>query len=224
MKQEEKPYHKERATRGTGPSRDDYRSRLDRIEKAFQKLSAQSNIAEVSKPAATKSATEPDVTSAANSMKPSRADIRCYNCDELGHVARWCSKPKRQQRWQRNAPVMGKETTTEATTEDNAGSNTTQASRGVNSDLSYVYMPIQIKRSRTQCTLDGGSDVTIFPHHLVQKFRLKIRASLIKQLKAVNGSGVVIDGATDVPHIVGGRLIKTSAFGVKRRFRDHCGQ
>ena len=218
MKQEEKPYHKERATRGTGPSRDDYGSRLDRIEKAFQKLSAQNNVAEVSKPAATKSATEPDVTFAANSMKPSRADIRCYNCDEVGHVARWCPKPKRQQRWQRNAPATGKETTTEATIEDNAGSNTTQASRGVNNDLSYVYMPIQIKRSRMQCTLDSGSDVTIVPHRLVQKFRLKIRASPIKQLKAVNGSGVVIDGATDVPLIVGGRLIKTSALVSKDVF------
>jgi len=68
---------------------------------------------------------------------------------------------------------------------------------------------VRIKRSRLQCTLDTGSDVTVVPLRLVRKFNLNVTNSPMKQLKAANGTGIAIEGVATVPLVVGGQLVRT---------------
>jgi len=53
---------------------------------------------------------------------------------------------------------------------------------------------------------------------LVRKFNLKVTNSLTKQLKAANGTGVTIEGVTEVPLIVADQLVKTYALVSKDIF------
>ena len=46
---------------------------------------------------------------------------------------------------------------------------------------------------------------------LVRKFSLKVTNSPIKQLKAANGTGIDIEGATEVPLVVVGQSVQTNA-------------
>jgi len=46
--------------------------------------------------------------------------------------------------------------------------------RGLSNDNRSVYLPVRIKRSRLQCTLDTGSDVTVVPLRINQSINQSI--------------------------------------------------
>jgi len=81
-----------------------------------------------------------------------------------------------------------------------------------------IILPVRIKRSRLQCTLDTGSDVTVVPMRLVRKFNLEVRNTPTKQLKVANGTGIAIQGITEVPLVVADQIVKTDALVSKDIF------
>ena len=83
--------------------------------------------------------------------------------------------------------------------------------RGLSNDNRSVYLPVRIKRSRLQCTLDTGRDVTVVLLRMVRKFNLKVTNSPMKQLKAANGTGIAIEGVAEVPLVVAGQIVRTDA-------------
>jgi len=207
MKQEEKPQQRNKNVRSAVANNDEIVDRLkDYIDRSLQPLLAKSNVAEVTKSAQATLATKTDPLPASNA---NRTERRCYNCDEAGHLARHCPKPRRKKAWQRfDTATPSNESTVEMATESNA---VHQQLRGLNNDHRYVYIPVRINRSHMQCTLDTGSDVTVMPMRLVQKFKLKITESPTKGLRAVNGTSLKVDGCAKVPLVVGDRLVPTTA-------------
>jgi len=129
-------------------------------------------------------------------------EFRCYECDEPGHIARNCPKRSGQQR-----PARGNGGS--SVRPEEAAAAAQPPIRGLSNDNRSVYLPVRIKRSRLQCTLDTGSDVTVVPLRLVRKFNLKVTNSPMKQLKAANGTGIAIEGVATVPLVVGGQLVRT---------------
>jgi len=88
-------------------------------------------------------------------------EFRCYECDEPGHIARNCPKRSGQPR-----PAGGNVTSTVGPEEAAAAAQ--PPVRGLSNDNRSIYLPVRIKRSRIQCTLDTGSDVTVVPMRLVR--------------------------------------------------------
>jgi len=100
-------------------------------------------------------------------------EFRCYECDEPGHIARNCPKRSGQQQH-----VRGNETSTVGPEE--AAADAQPPVRGLSNDNRSVYLPVRIKRSRLQCTLYTGSDVTVVPLRINQSINQSVQTTYIK--------------------------------------------
>ena len=137
-------------------------------------------------------------------------EFRCYECDEPGHIARNCPKRSGQQR-----PARGNGGS--SVRPEEAAAAAQPPIRGLSNDNRSIYLPVRIKRSRLQCTLDTGSDVTVVPLRMVRKFNLKITNSPMKQLKAANGTGITIEGVASPRFRL---LLPVSSLGQTRWYRE----
>ena len=185
---------------------------MQRFDKSFQAL--QSRVAQLEESKRdTVSAPKPDSKPPeGNESGSRRTEFRCYECDELGHIARNCP-----QRASEQEPACRNEGSTTGLSDPTGASK--PPVRGLSNENRCVYLPVRIKPSRLQCTLDTGSDVTVVLMCLVRRFNLKVTNSPTKQLKAANGTGIVIEGASEVPLFVAGQLAKTSALVSKDVFK-----
>jgi len=204
--EEEIHRRRDRHVRGTTWISDDVVDKLmQRFDKSLQAL--QSRVAQLEESkrdtvSAPKLDSKPQGSNRPSSGKTK--EFRCYECHEPGYIARNCPKRSGQQR-----PARGNETSTVGPEE--AAATAQPPVRGLSNDNRSVYLPVRIKRSRLQCTLDTGSDVTVVPLRLVRKFNLKVTNSPMEQLKAANGTGIAIEGVAEVPLVVAGQLVRTDA-------------
>ena len=141
---------KDKAIRGVASITNEAADRiLEHVNKSLQKLEAKiDKIASVSKPApipVSQAETSPIV----HNSTSNRTERRCFNCDEVGHLARQCKKHNSQAAGSGNRNPPASET-----------APTSPTIRTINQDKGHVYMPVQIRKTRMQCTLDSGSDIT----------------------------------------------------------------
>jgi transposase InsO family protein len=136
-------------------------------------------------------------TSSADSISPLRQQrsnnpVRCYNCDELGHISRNCVHPRRA-RQQGGAPSGSAEAG------DKLGTSTIGAVRGTAGKRIPgpvpTYLKLNILEGQTDCLVDTGSDVTIFPASVVRGVEVKPTS---QKLVAANGTSIAILGTAIV--------------------------
>jgi predicted aspartyl protease len=133
-------------------------------------------------------------TSSADSSSPLRQQ-RSNNpvrCDELGHISRNCVHPRRA-RQQGGAPSGSAEAG------DKLGTSTIGAVRGTagkrTPGLVPTYLKLNILEEQTDCLVDTGSDLTIFPASVVRGVEVKPTS---QKLVAAKGTSISILGTAIV--------------------------
>ena len=112
--------------------------------------------------------------SSAGPGEPSRRPIRCFNCNEPGHLRRQCPYEQRLRGRTDNlsAPAVA---------------------RGVAEHSGRVHLKVTINDKLYSCLLDSGCDVTLIPSKMVRKDRIW---STEQRCLAANGTQVPIIGWT----------------------------
>jgi len=105
----------------------------------------------------------------------------CWNCGQSGHHQAQCIANPNQKpdNWKRTAPIS------------NCGA--------VLHGRSYVYLNGLVKKKPISCLLDSGSDVTLAPTEIIQKFKCEVKPAEITTLKAANGSSISVSGKAVLP-------------------------
>ena len=113
----------------------------------------------------------------------------CYKCGRAGHFARVCPQP----RVQINAGVQYY---------SDDGTNLRQASEII--DSSHInhdsYLRLSIGHRIYDCLLDTGSEVCLFPEHVVDSAMVR---KTKRTLKAANGTAITILGEVSLPVYIG---------------------
>ena len=115
-----------------------------------------------------------------------RRQVRCFNCNELGHVARYCQQPNRLA--QQSAPAA------------RGSGPVTGAVKGTSATGDVVserktYLRLTVNNATRKVLLDTGSDATLFPSFAVAGVPVE---SCAQQLLAANGTVIRVRGKTTV--------------------------
>jgi len=123
-----------------------------------------------------------------------RRPIVCWNCGTTGHTSTQCSAPPKN-------PTQ-------------PAANVTR-NQGVHARYSETYLPVTVRGHTVTCLLDTGSDVTLTTYDLVRRHRMLIQESDLKEIKAANGSPIIIEGEAVLPLMIAGRRVDTRAYVTK---------
>ena len=118
----------------------------------------------------------------------SRSDskpVTCWNCSEVGHLRRDCTKPVVDESWRQSVRCAGR------------GS-------------AEVYLNMNLRGRVTPCLLDSGCEVTLVPKAVVDRARLITKPST-RKLSAANGTEINTIGEVSLPFLLNGRCIDTHA-------------
>ena len=122
---------------------------------------------------------------AASAGRPSNRLVRCYNCNEVGHLRRNC--PYEAQHSQNNSTQQSTTSSARGTTADENGE-------------ARVYVKMRVGRTTQLCLLDTGCDITLIPARVAGRRKIHDTA---QQCIAANGTQIPILGWTLIKAWIG---------------------
>ena len=135
-----------------------------------------------------------------------RSNVRCYNCNQFGHISRECRAPRR--------PRVND-------FQNNGNENSAMNSNPVNNSLEpnrvggifdteesaqEVYIQMKIGDENICCLLDSGCQISILPHSLV---RGEVLYPPSKRLKAANDIEIPVLGEIEINLELGPLILPT---------------
>ena len=148
----------------------------------------------------------------------SRVPISCFNCSQLGHIARNCPMVVAQNK----ALTTDSETDGSLSDENNAATPVLSSLPQMNSPIQHVR-PISEKQVKT-CVkvkyrsyklialLDTGSDITIAGRDVADRCGWTLESRESAPIKMANGDDIVIDGVATVEIKVNGTSTEVNVF------------
>jgi len=133
-----------------------------------------------------------DQTNAASAGRTPNRPVRCYNCNEVGHIRRNC--PHEAHRNQNNSYQQSTTSSARGTTTDENGE-------------ARVYVRVKIGQRTQLCLLDTGCDVTLIPARVVGRRKIH---DTTQQCIAANGTQIPILGWTTVKAWIGRNPVNIS--------------
>ena len=167
-----------------GDNTNSLRSERDQWRQKAQALENELRSARAAAPSKTDNEPVYEAQAKAEPPRPNgnwQSSVKCYNCDKLGHIARYCKSPRkpRKDQPQHNLGTTGK---------------TSQVDAG--NDTRSLFLRVKIKRRFHECLIDTGSDVNLMPLDHVKNEAL---VASTRTLMAANGSTINICGELNVP-------------------------
>ena len=135
-----------------------------------------------------------------------RSNVRCYNCNQVGHISRECRAPRRSR---------------VDDFQNNGNENSAMNPNPVNNSLEHnrvggifdteesaqeVYIRMKIGDENICCLLDSGCQISILPHSLV---RGEVLYPPSKRLKAANDIEIPVLGEIEIDLELGPLILPT---------------